>query len=636
MQTDSPANTEDVVAGLSERSGENSFALNPSEDKAEPLLWFKCLVIWSKPSEPPIRTIEFHTGLNIIWSDRDGTGTDGNPGMAQMDVGNTSLVRLMRYCMGEAQFGPADHELRVRQRFPNGAVGAVIRLQGADWAVVRAFSEHHESTAHPTKTLEEVWKQFRTPQQADFRPFLEATAKAFKPTIPTYKARAREIALGFISRDHNGGFLNAFRWRASHNNSGPIVKQRRREWALCALLDFTAADTAASAGDLDRPQRTKVALHKQVAELWSETVKKVGLFKKDKANIAKLVEQANAKEAADQTILTAAQERLKKAQSQVAEISTCEVVKAQLEVQLNQAKQSLAAVRAHQIGLGEKCLLTDKGICDLVNEQGCLVGKAGCDPNVVKREVRDLESTIKILETDISKNKKRIDSLTKKLVGKDRGAIENRIAVYESQVKIDISNLQRSQTMAERSRNLALIIPPDQESGKSVRKNAENTQDSEPTQTNNDNFKAFCATYQKVVAYLISPTARSVIKRSSKGIGIQVKQDGTEYSGSSVGLMKLLALDFAVLVRSIESPVFLPGLLIHDSPRQQDMTNDEYWRLFRLARLLEQKQREQKFFQYVITTPSPPPPELCDDDHVVLKLGLSQSRTDGLLFRSRF
>jgi hypothetical protein len=76
--------------------------------------------------------------------------------------------------------------------------------------------------------------------------------------------------------------------------------------------------------------------------------------------------------------------------------------------------------------------------------------------------------------------------------------------------------------------------------------------------------------------------------------------------------------------------------LIHDSPRQQDVTNDEYWRLFRLAHALEQKHRGEKLFQYVITSPSPPPKELSDGDHVVLKLGLSQQGNDALLFRSRF
>lgn len=434
-------------------------------------------------------------------------------------------------------------------------------------------------------------------------------------------------------------FQNAFRWRASQNNSGPIVKQKRREWALCALLDFTATDNATSAEDIDPPQRPKIELSKPVAELWSKTVKEVGLFGKDKKNIAKLVKEAEKKEAAAKEVLRTNEEQSQKARSQIEEIKTCEAVKTQLQGQLKQAEDSLASAQAHQIGLGEKCDFTQKDICDLVNEQGCLVGKAGCDPKVVHREVHDLRRKIKDLEDEISKKERKISSLTNKVLGKQGGTLESVISEYRTRVKRNISAVQQKHALVETCRNLAFVITPDPDSGTTTdnggHKRAANADNYVPTQENNYNFSEFCKTYQRVVRFLISPTARSEIQRSAGGIRIQVTLDGKECSGSNAGLMKLLALDFAVLVRSMEAPVFLPGLLIHDSPRQQDVTNDEYWRLFRLAHALEQKDRGEKLFQYVIISPSPPPEDL-SDDHVVLKLGLSQQWNDALLFRSRF
>jgi hypothetical protein len=75
--------------------------------------------------------------------------------------------------------------------------------------------------------------------------------------------------------------------------------------------------------------------------------------------------------------------------------------------------------------------------------------------------------------------------------------------------------------------------------------------------------------------------------------------------------------------------------LIHDEPRQQDMTDEEYWRLFKLARKLENLCSGKPLFQYFITTASPPPIDERDDEFVVLKLDPGLPYDEGLLFKSR-
>jgi hypothetical protein len=111
---------------------------------------------------------------------------------------------------------------------------------------------------------------------------------------------------------------------------------------------------------------------------------------------------------------------------------------------------------------------------------------------------------------------------------------------------------------------------------------------------------------------------------------------GGEQSGSGADLMTVLAFDFAVLLRSIEGAAGAPGLLIHDEPRQQDMTDEEYWRLFTLARKLENLcPPESPLFQYFITTASPPPIDERKDECVVLKLDPGLPFDEGLLFKRR-
>ena len=53
----------------------------------------------------------------------------------------------------------------------------------------------------------------------------------------------------------------------------------------------------------------------------------------------------------------------------------------------------------------------------------------------------------------------------------------------------------------------------------------------------------------------------------------------------------------------------VPAFLIHDSPREADLGESIYQRLFRFAESLENLS-EQAPFQYIITTTTEPPDEL--------------------------
>lgn len=78
----------------------------------------------------------------------------------------------------------------------------------------------------------------------------------------------------------------------------------------------------------------------------------------------------------------------------------------------------------------------------------------------------------------------------------------------------------------------------------------------------------------------------------------------------------------------------LPGLVLHDSPREADIENALYHRLFDLAGHLENIfDGAAPSFQYIVTTTTPPPDELDRDPYVRLRLDARQD--DGLLLRRR-
>ena len=98
-------------------------------------------------------------------------------------------------------------------------------------------------------------------------------------------------------------------------------------------------------------------------------------------------------------------------------------------------------------------------------------------------------------------------------------------------------------------------------------------------------------------------------------------------------MIALLIFDFAILLRSIEGAELAPGLLIHDEPRQEDMSDEQYERLFNLMSKLEEHRGHKPLFQYIITTGSPPPSKMQRNPPVVLELDANAPAGQGLLFR---
>ena len=87
----------------------------------------------------------------------------------------------------------------------------------------------------------------------------------------------------------------------------------------------------------------------------------------------------------------------------------------------------------------------------------------------------------------------------------------------------------------------------------------------------------------------------------------------------AIGLLKVLAFDLAALCLSMEGETQIPAFLVHDSPREADLGQSIYHRLFRLAADLETK-TDQPIFQYIVTTTTAPPDAFLAEPWVRLKL----------------
>jgi hypothetical protein len=108
---------------------------------------------------------------------------------------------------------------------------------------------------------------------------------------------------------------------------------------------------------------------------------------------------------------------------------------------------------------------------------------------------------------------------------------------------------------------------------------------------------------------------------------------GEAMTGEAMETLAVLLADLSCLVyNSLSSRSFLPGFLLHDSPREADLGLRLYRGFFRFAAQLADEFQSLGGvpFQYIITTTTSPPKTLINS-HIALQL--DASRETELLFR---
>ena len=107
--------------------------------------------------------------------------------------------------------------------------------------------------------------------------------------------------------------------------------------------------------------------------------------------------------------------------------------------------------------------------------------------------------------------------------------------------------------------------------------------------------------------------------KASLTLSGQGLQADVEVGGMAMESLKAIAFDLATLLMNIEGRTMLPAFLAHDSPREADLGEAIYHRLFKLVRSFE-RLGDHPPFQYIITTTSRPPNDYCQMPFLVAEL----------------
>lgn len=138
-----------------------------------------------------------------------------------------------------------------------------------------------------------------------------------------------------------------------------------------------------------------------------------------------------------------------------------------------------------------------------------------------------------------------------------------------------------------------------------------------------------------VRSVLLSGTYDGEVRFANRDLDFCITH-GQAMTGEAVETLSVLLADLSCLIyNSKVETSHLPGILVHDSPREADLGKRLYYSFLRfVANLQEQFGEDYVPFQYILTTTTSPPKELQSENYV--KLHLNAAKKEELLFRCNF
>lgn len=645
-------------------------------DRSTPRLWFERLALFDEPGDDHVlRTISFQRGLNIVWAKEPTAGRAQGTRAAGHGVGKTSLCLLLRLCMGDASEAVAELRDELVGEFPQGGVIAVVHVDGQPFTLCRYFNAHKEGLACPGTDITGIWTR---QAEGNDRAFLKKLAddmmsRVTPKSIPeTGQAIEWRHLLAWISRDQGARFKSFFAWR---DGEGNLLQRRRQDppivmRAVLGLLEKKESELLTKAAELEEAvkkakektddllkepalirRRIESSLRARgqlpdelpirVDDLFGDSVERRIKTASEEAE-ARLA-QWNAKQEADDQAVADLRAGLKLLQA--------EHDKAKIEYDLADAARRGDEAAFRSLGAQLLKLRQLTGHCEEGNVpfSGCQHVKAeirqleqasirdardkknlqlAMDDSVARAgrvltRKNDLQQRIKAMQRDeqvlvITQNRTRLAKRTAELEANKWPALLDELARWETS-----AGSVQAQAAIEASR--AHSVQVEQDLGRV------HTQLTVLQQNKSVRERSLASITDGLAQQLFPDGAFGTFDPRDEQRPFRLSMRG----GEAFRVLEVLLGDVACMLDSPRTTGALPGLFIHDCPREADMSTGLYENFLSLIDTLQKEQYPdgQLPFQYIVTTTTPPPADLQGD---VVRLTLDPSSDEGLLFRRRF
>lgn len=185
--------------------------------RALPRLWVER--VWLLESREPlniVREVVLRPGVNVVWAREPESEEGSGLASAGHGVGKTSFCLLLRYVLGDEATAISALREKAAASFPKGGVAAQVHVDGVSWLVYRPYAAFGHSLARPGFALESL---FEEPRAGDFSAYQAALQTAFIGRLPaqtlpgTNQPLEWRHLLAWCIREQRTRFDGFFHWR---------------------------------------------------------------------------------------------------------------------------------------------------------------------------------------------------------------------------------------------------------------------------------------------------------------------------------------------------------------------------------------------------------------------------------------
>jgi hypothetical protein len=651
-------------------------APDPREDRSEPTVWVRRLWILRElraGDEHVVRRLDLRRGLNILWAAPTDAGVDNRLFQGRLSghtAGKTTFCRMIRHVLGEPTFATQAGRHRIRAKLPTAWVVGEVLVAGELWTVARPLGIGPHPFAVRGAPIDGV---FSGSERLEYKVFVEALEAATVASLPVTRFAGEdapirwENVLPWLSRDQESRFASFIEWRDSTSESeSPMLTADDRHLLVRTMLDLISDEERAEQGKNAKlvakkqaaAERAPLLAHqaevddKRLAELLGIGRSKANgpLFTGDPQ--ALLTTRKSALEAA---VTAAHATRDEGAEPRREAWEAAVALRAEAARDLREAEARLDAERAAvteesggapprtQLSLLGPTLPPGRAFCSVpltvAREAGCPLASA--PPAEVRarkgRKVEDAGATPDEVLTALELQRKHLqDALDQAKIAEQ--AAQRAFAEAQDATRIEAATLDRERAaLAQIERMLGHADATRREVEATEEELARLEKELRRSYERQEGFRKHHAAalgkvsdrFAYVVRALLGDVMGGRLEDDGRHLALRVDEHGDRES-AAVATIKLLAFDLAALTASIEGHGAFPRFLIHDGPREADMDQTIYERLFLYAKSLEERFRGEAGFQYILTTTAPPPASLQRAPWLIDPV-LDASRADGRL-----
>lgn len=624
-----------------------------------PRLWVER--VWLLESREPLtitRVVELRPGVNVVWAREPESDTGSGLASAGHGVGKTSFCLLLRYLLGDEATAINVLREKAAANFPKGGVAAKVHIDDVTWLVYRPYGAYSHPLAKMGEQLEGL---FNGLLEGDFQSYLLSLQASFIETLAaqtlpgTNQSLEWRHLLAWCIREQRTRFDGFFHWR---EGDGLGFRRSRQDPPLFVSSVLGILDTEADRlmREVEDTQSELLRLQQQIPELERQPIYALeSLEKRLRVQVGAGEDEPIFESIVDASLESRVSDAIAAAQKSESdgnrEIEAAEEAMTPLLVKQAELHGELSRLELEQ-GIAKS--LVDANEAEYIRITNALAGLerlAGhCKYGLVEfsecNYIKNRHSTVSLpWRMDAKAAKDAIPQRQAQLNAADVAVQTVKRALSEQAVRV---GNQRTIARRAQMRSMSGTLRQDQlkqqwdelklqrqqralgvDSAELVRvkeqaKALEDKLDSKKValiqrkQCQSARVDMLKAVTLAVAERLLGEAGYGRFVPDSDHRPFELSRGGEAYQVLEVLLGDITCLlDAATSIGNNH-----PGFLVHDCPREADMSAILYKNFLMMSMEMDEQLSRGNTapFQYIVTTTSAPPPDLCVAPYLVLEL----------------